>query len=420
MGLKNAQSGTGTIYDSFNMSKKFTRNLTLIDQALVSGSNFLLVIALTKLLGLENFGTYSVAWLFAHFSMFMSEGFIGEVAMLLVQKLEDDKKNYLKHLFTIVIIYSLIAALVTFSSLALLPAFNLKDYAWAGALFALSFNLHWFARRTFHSLATVKHLLATDTIAYLGRLGFVIIAILMNVDCEINAVFFTFSLLNVLSILPLFLCLGTPRFNEWQKYSKEHIRLSRWLIPSFFMKWFTNHSFILVAELFFGSIFVGVLRNVQNIFSIPSVLSQALVSYLPKHFGDALKVNKKTLFQSVSKITRALFFFSFILGTLISILMYFTGRFYFPNLINHYFSLFLWFSIITTVQISLVPQLVALRTLDDLKSSWQIEAVAFTSMFLVIFPACLILNFNGLMLSLTVSSSSAFIFSLIKKRKHLN
>ena len=401
------------------MHKKRVKYLTLLDQALVSASNFILVFLLTKLLGLSGFGTYSIVWLFAHFSMFISEGFIGEVAMLLVQKIDSDKKDYLKHLFTVVIAYSLIAGAFTFATLSYLPSFNLKDFAFAGTSFALSFNLHWFARRCFHSLRAVKHLLLADTFAYFGRLVTTALALIFFQNLSINAILYVFSGLNLISLLPLLTCLGLPKFKQWGKYSREHYRLSRWLLPSYFMKWFSTYSFIIIAELFFGSTFVGVLRNVQNIFSIPSVLSQALTSYLPKQFGDALKVDVRALFKSVSKTSRWLFLGTAGLGLSISAILYLGGRIYFPELIRNYFSLFLWFSLITTAQIALLPQVVALRTLNDLRTAWQVEFVAFISMLITIFPACLLLNYNGLMLSLALSSSLTLVFSLIKKRKHL-
>ena len=107
--------------------KKFrTGGIVLADQAVVSGSNFLLGVLLTRELGLAGFGTYSLLWMGVLFALSLNHAFISQAMLSLgpKQKLED----YLPVVLSLQTGFSILAATITVivlfcaNSLNFLPA----------------------------------------------------------------------------------------------------------------------------------------------------------------------------------------------------------------------------------------------------------------------------------------------------------
>ena len=69
--------------------------LTLMDQALVSGSNFLTAILITRLAGLEEYGFFALAWMGLLLMSSLQQAFIQAPMMSLgPKKSEAEKANY--------------------------------------------------------------------------------------------------------------------------------------------------------------------------------------------------------------------------------------------------------------------------------------------------------------------------------------
>ena len=95
-----------------NLLKKYKNlNLTLIDQAMVSGVNFLVSVALVRILGIELFGIYSLLWLAILFIQSIQFAVIISPMMSIGPKyLDAEKDSYYSAVLTHQIIFSIISS----------------------------------------------------------------------------------------------------------------------------------------------------------------------------------------------------------------------------------------------------------------------------------------------------------------------
>ena len=86
-----------------------------LDQAVVSGGNFLLGVFLARVLGLEHYGEYALAWLVVLFCSSIHHAWIINPMYTFYPKYDADKKSeYLKSLFVHQLIYSCVASFVSY------------------------------------------------------------------------------------------------------------------------------------------------------------------------------------------------------------------------------------------------------------------------------------------------------------------
>ena len=146
--------------------------LVLVDQALVSGVNFIVSALLARLLGVENFGLFAFGWMLVLFVSSVQLAFIISPLFTLYPK-NENPTNYLKGGHTIQLIYSVLTFIIAFGVINIV-FFYKPDWETSGVLFSLPlvaalFVLQDFYRRVNFTLKKPLRSLISDGIAYGGQ-----------------------------------------------------------------------------------------------------------------------------------------------------------------------------------------------------------------------------------------------------------
>ncbi len=261
-----------------------TGGIVLSDQAVVSGSNFLLGVLLTRELGLEGFGTYSLLWMGVLFALSFSQAFIVQPMLSLGPK--QDLDEYLPRVLSIQLAFSLMAGILAVITLNLANWFNLLPEVgaylfWFPVLIAC-YLFYDFCRKYFFLTRQAEWALIIDSFYVLLLFGLLIWKVWtaeLTIAWTINALVIAQTGAIALAIWKL------PRpaikWTGLRIVSIQHYHFSKWLMGTALLQWFSGNYFLLAAAALLGSAALGALRMVQNVVGLLHVLFLAMENIIP-------------------------------------------------------------------------------------------------------------------------------------------
>ncbi|PKG82551.1 hypothetical protein CXF85_13800 [Colwellia sp. 75C3] len=291
------------------LNKHSDLNLTLIDQAIVSGVNFLTGLLLARFLGLEAFGVFTMLWMVVMFVNSIQMAAISAPMMTIGVKYESQKER--DEYYSGVIAQQGVFSLITFVAILVgvkltahfKPELNIENLALPLALAAFFFQNQDFMRRYFFCHEKTSLVLISDVISYLGQLAFILIM----------SAFFELSLVGVLWVIALTsaaaVVLLLSKVNivaislkTLLNSIQRNVHFSKWLIASALMQWTSGNYFIITAGVLLGPIAVGALKAAQNIVGVTHILFQALDNIVPIKASQALINSKSDLTAYLKKV----------------------------------------------------------------------------------------------------------------------
>jgi O-antigen/teichoic acid export membrane protein len=269
--------------------------LVFLDQALVSGSNFVLGILLARYLGVAGYGQFALLWLIVlFFSSLQLAYIISPMLTLGAKKSLAILDKYLSTMMLLQLLFTffLMICLYLFFEIAQLfdERWNVGDLEYIIILTTMIFLFQDFIRRYFIIKAQYIKLLLIDSIAYIGQIFIIFYLVLhdiINLAMAYTAISISFGLSLVIGYINV----------KRVKIKKLHVNLlilknwqfSKWLVYSAILQWGTGNFFILVAGAILGSWAVGVIRVMQNTMGIFHVLFIVLENILPISFSKIYK-----------------------------------------------------------------------------------------------------------------------------------
>lgn len=270
----------------------------LIDQALVSGTNFVTAILLARFLGAEEFGRYVLAWFAVYLAQNVQAVLIRAPFMTLsVDWQEHDKPAAEGAIFTQQVFLAIITAVVTFTALKLsgllVPSWRLDTLALPTACLAAAiqapdfFRVYNFVRNHGWRSVTIDGLRCFLQLAFL--------LVLFTYTSDIGSVANAIWVMALANLIPLSLCLwwaAPVRFDRTvlATTTKRHWRFSRWLLASTFAQWGRESLASVAVGHFLGLAEVGILRAAQQLVFAINVPLQALGNVIPVHASRAWAV----------------------------------------------------------------------------------------------------------------------------------
>ena len=245
-------------------------HIALLDQALFSGSNFLLTIVLSKLLGLELFGLYSSILLGAYLCVSLTNAIIIQPAHTGLAKF--DEGSYTAFLF--VSQFGLNALLFSISLFIL-------GVEVAYAVFGFAFLSHDFIRKYLLSASALKEALWLDLIWVLALI--LLIASYYFVSTTVDFDFFIYILSAAYLPSILFGVVKTVSFKGikgTKKYIRYHFKHGKWLLATAFVQWWSSNLLVVASGVYLGVAALGVLRLVQSVFGVANLILQSFENYL--------------------------------------------------------------------------------------------------------------------------------------------
>jgi O-antigen/teichoic acid export membrane protein len=274
--------------------------LVLLDQAVVSGGNFVLGVLLARFLGLSAFGEYSLLWMGVLFALNLHQAYMTQPLMSLFAGKKAAGAHYLGSLFQLQIIIS-----AGLAALGLLSFFTVKliglapdwaMYLLLGSLIAAAYLMQDFLRRAFFVKQQFRPPLLMDGVLYgtllLALVGFYRLGILDLVSA-LSCLLLAYSASSVLGLFfaknaGLLPALGKENNEHTLKTAKEHYHNSFWLLGTSLVQWFSGNFFLVAAAGTLGAVAVGALRMAQNMVGLCHVLFLAMENIVPAEAAQHL------------------------------------------------------------------------------------------------------------------------------------
>lgn len=283
-------------------------NWAVADQALVSGCNFLTGIMLARLLGLESYGVFTLAWLVVLFFNSLQLATVIQPMMSLSPKYEYGKLNqFYGSMFLLqclwVVIYSILLLMGFYFESQFEFIKELNGFFIPVFLVLVSFQLQDFFRRVCFSLEEPSKAFISDLISYAGRL---ILFILLHVYFEltIDYTLYSIAFISIIALLPIITIAGKFKLKHRDHLFilKENYHFSKWLLGSALLQWTTGNYFFVVAGVLLGPIAVGAVKACQNIIGITHVLFQAMENFVPTQASKELHKGIRELNKYLLKL----------------------------------------------------------------------------------------------------------------------
>lgn len=256
--------------------------VVFLDQAVFSGTNFLLLLFLAKKLDIKSFGLFSTLVLIIYLGMSVTNALIiqpFQVSHLKVTK----KKEYFIFLFlglfSFVLFFNIIIELL-FSYLPVLKGYRL--YSNAIVYFVSGLLIQDFFRKFFLGLTQIKHVLLIDVFFLIL---IVILFYFFRDEIQLTTTLWILGIAYLTSCLSgwFFIFKNYEKPLSWKLFLHNHLAQGKWLFYSAFLQWSSSNFFVLVAGIYLGIEALGVLRLVQSVFGVLNVGLISIENYiLPK------------------------------------------------------------------------------------------------------------------------------------------
>jgi len=269
-------------------------SLTYVDQAVVSGSNFLVGILLARTLGMDAYGIFVLGWMVVLFASSLQQAIVLNPLYTLLPKIKDaDKKTDLKA--GIIGMQACLSLLTVIMGFAIIPLLKLYLPNEVGASFHIflplimgAFVTQDFLRKWLFVKGNTKQALIGDIVGYalqLPALAALWFAGLLNLSTSLMAI----GTCMILSCIVLSLLSGpeaikqlfTLRLSILTSTLVQCWKFSRYLIATTLLQWFSGNIFIVVAGGIVGPAAVGAIRIAQNVMGVLHVLFLALENIVP-------------------------------------------------------------------------------------------------------------------------------------------
>jgi O-antigen/teichoic acid export membrane protein len=293
--------------------------LVLIDQAIYSGTNFLLTLFIAKNLKISEFGIYSTLMLFTFLALSLTHALIIEPFQVNVMKLKKRKKYF------VFLTLSIVVCLIAFLLLSIIPTLLIKTYNYSifeCSFFIATYIFQDFFRKLLLGINKIKIVIAIDFF-------FVILLIIWFSNAfevlNLRITILIIALANLISatIGMVFIATNYAFPKKWKLYLKAHVNHGRWTVGIAILQWGSSNFFVLISGIYIGIEALGALRLVQSIFGILNIFLQTIENYFLPKIATLYHDNKQLAKDYLFKISTQ---GALIFGVILSLLFLFSSK----------------------------------------------------------------------------------------------
>ena len=256
--------------------------LVFIDQAIFSGTNFLLMLFLAQKLDIKSFGIFSTLFLIAYLGMSVTNALIIQPFQVSHFKVLN-KKEYFVFLFLgllcLLLFFNMLIELL-FVFLPILKGYSL--YSKAIVCFVSGLLIQDFFRKFFLGFTQILNVLLIDS---LFLILIVILFYFFKDDIQLTNTLWIIGISNLVSSISglYFIFKNYEKPLSWKLFLQNHLSQGKWLFYSAFLQWSSSNFFVLVSGIYLGIEALGALRLVQSVFGVLNVVLISIENYvLPK------------------------------------------------------------------------------------------------------------------------------------------
>lgn len=287
------------------------KTLVLADQAVVSGSNFVIGILIAKAFGLADLGVYAYAWMVLMMCSSLLQNLLWvPLVNEYVKMAEGEKEAYLGKVFICHMLFSCLAALLSALFILLLSGTSffsaLKPLVIALPILIFSYTLYDFARRAHLLKSNLLKVLLLDVLVNWSQVAFLVFQLWKNKAVLMDTMFFCAA-----TYLFGLLWLGTG-FKQSIRGASHFFSVlqgqwnnTRWLLATAILQWFAGNFFLVSAGSILGPESAGIVRIAQSVVGVLNVFFIALEMYVPARSSAVYhKGGREQLTQYTLRILR--------------------------------------------------------------------------------------------------------------------
>lgn len=259
----------------------------LVDQAMVSGTNFLTNIVLARFVGIETFGAFALAWMVVlSANLFQTALIVSPMTSLRPKVEEGGQANYLGALLIHEGLFATSSAAIVQVVCCIAanyfhkPEFRLLSGGLSAATFF--YLVQDFLRRYLFTIRKGAAAFWIDVLSYPPQV--VIIALIAKLHgLSTGGALWIVALTSACgSIVGLF-HLEQARFtrSDVHRVAIRHWAMSRWLALSVILDWSSANLFFVVAPIYFGAAAAGAIRASQNLVGFSHIWFLGLENVVP-------------------------------------------------------------------------------------------------------------------------------------------
>jgi O-antigen/teichoic acid export membrane protein len=258
----------------------------LADQIVVSGSNFLNNLLLARILGIEEFGRFVLAWTIVLFVQGLQYSTVSATMLSIGPKHgKEEARSYFGAIFVHQAIFGVVSAVLIlaggYAAAIAFPALSLDTIAWPLAVAILFSQAQDFLRRYFFAAARLKVSFVIDLIRYIGQ-NVAMLAMISWLPAN------SITALWLLSATAAMSSLAAWPFIPAMHYSFRAIlsaglrgwHFSKWLIASTLLFSVFTTLFSFAVGILLGTAAVGAMRAAFTLVSITNVVIEAGVNVI--------------------------------------------------------------------------------------------------------------------------------------------
>lgn len=294
--------------------------LVLLDQAIFSGSNFLITLFLAQQLELSSFGLFSSITVVTFLLLSTSNAIVIQPFQVSFATIENKKQYFTFLAFMQVLVLLLVFVVILGAALVVNNTSFASVSVVSSSVYVLGYVFQDFYRKLFLGTGNSKIIVLID-LCFVVLVGFGMYyfkgALTLNLSLAI------IGLANVISAFP-----GvwfSIKNYEYPKAFKEffalHFSQGKWLVFVSGLQWCSSNFFVLLSGAYLGIEALGALRLVQSVFGVINVVLQTVENYfLPK----VASLYHQSILEAKKYLVQITFFGLVVLGTLLSILFVFS------------------------------------------------------------------------------------------------
>ena len=267
--------------------------MALVDQALISGSNFAANIVLVRALGLADFGKYYVAYAVILYANALQVSFITTPMLITAPMLDGEDRT---QLLNGMLAMQLLASLLLFAIFAVLGAVSrlFTNYYSLPCILAIAcsigtYQLQDWLRRYYFLTGRGNLAIVSDFISYFVQLV-ILAALAWTRHLTLPLTFWSITLTSAaaFSMGPITDRLR-PSMARMRETWAQCKRLSRELLLANQVRWFGDQGILLIGTSIVGATNVGGLRATQSLAGPVNIALTSLDNVLPMKIGELLK-----------------------------------------------------------------------------------------------------------------------------------
>ncbi|MCI0558522.1 MAG: polysaccharide biosynthesis C-terminal domain-containing protein [Nitrososphaera sp.] len=264
-------------------------NWAIADQALVSVVNFLTAVLLARHFGVDEFGRFTLLWLFIGFIGSLQHALVTAPMMSIGSK---ESKHELPGYYGAVITHQLglmgvilLTTIIGMQSIAEgFPEWRVEEVVFpvCGALAAC--GMQDFVRRYLFTCERSYAAFKSDAVRYIGQLvGLFLLIKFFTDEMSLPIALWTMCATGALATLSGAVIMDKPKFSYSviRKTASRHWQSSRWLLGSTVFYALSHNLFILVAGSLLGVKAVGALKASQTLMGVTHILFFGLENVAP-------------------------------------------------------------------------------------------------------------------------------------------